>query len=75
MATAKSKTEVIAEDLEKQNPFYAKYADKIAKLQKTSPEELLKRLETVQDKPKTAKPVAQPTAEAERYTQCPHNFV
>jgi len=31
------------ENLEK-NPYYGKYADKIAKLQKTSPEEFLKRL-------------------------------
>lgn len=27
------------------NPYYEKYADRIAKLQKTSPEEFLKRVE------------------------------
>jgi len=37
------------EELQK-NAFYAKYADKIAKLQKTSPEEFLSRLSVVGDK-------------------------
>ena len=36
----------------KNNPYYAKYADKIAKLQKTSPEEFLSRLEAASTKSK-----------------------
>jgi len=36
------------EDLEK-NPFFEKYADKISKLQKTSPEEFLSRLATQEE--------------------------
>ncbi|KAL3278560.1 hypothetical protein HHI36_016106 [Cryptolaemus montrouzieri] len=34
----------------KVNPYYEKYADKIAKLQKTSPEEFLQRIEKTQEK-------------------------
>lgn len=34
----------------KQNPYYAKYADKIAKLQNTSPEEFLGRLSAHEDR-------------------------
>ena len=36
----------------KKNPYYAKYADKIAKLQNTSPEEFLNRLEAASTKSK-----------------------
>ena len=39
----------------KNNPYYAKYADKIAKLQKTSPEEFLSKLEAT-EKPKQSNP-------------------
>jgi len=39
------------DDLQK-NPHYAKYADKIAKLQKTSPQEFLARLSKVEDSKK-----------------------
>ena len=41
----------------KKNPYYEKYAEKIAKLQKTSPEELLSRLEVVEQgkKPSSSK--------------------
>ena len=38
----------------KKNPYYAKYADKIAKLQNTSPEEFLNRLEVASAKSKTS---------------------
>ena len=34
------------------NPYYAKYANKIASLQKTSPEEFLERLSIVEEKQK-----------------------
>lgn len=42
--TTSSKCEKAMENL-KNNPYYEKYADRIAKLQKTSPEEFLKRVE------------------------------
>jgi len=35
-----------ANEMLEKNPYFSKYADKIAKLQKTSPEEFLSRLET-----------------------------
>lgn len=42
--TSAARAEKAVEEL-KENPYFEKYAEKIAKLQKTSPEELLKRLE------------------------------
>jgi len=45
-------TEEQVEELKK-NPFFDKYADKIAKLQKTSPEEFLNRLSAHEEKKKT----------------------
>ncbi|XP_045460831.1 ATP synthase mitochondrial F1 complex assembly factor 1 [Harmonia axyridis] len=43
--TTATRTKKAVEELE-QNPFFDKYAEKIAKLQQTSPEEFLKRVET-----------------------------
>jgi len=43
------------EELQK-NPYFDKYAEKIAKLQKTNPEEFLDRLEAKSSKDKPAKP-------------------
>lgn len=40
-------TKEVLEKLETKNPYYEKYADKIAKLQNTSPEEFLQRIEKV----------------------------
>jgi len=54
-STTMSKEQI--EELQK-NPFFDKYADKIAKLQKTSPEEFLTRLAAQEEakKPKVVKP-------------------
>lgn len=43
------KLEKALENLEK-NPYYEKYADRIASLQKTSPEEFMKRIEEQEKK-------------------------
>merc|ERR1719167_430415 len=49
--TSRVMSEEQVEEL-KRNPFYDKYADKIAKLQKTSPEEFLSRLSAHEEKKK-----------------------
>lgn len=59
--SAKLRAEEAIEELKKKNPYYEKYASKIAALQQTSPEEFLNRLETVDPKKK-----AQQKAEKER---------
>lgn len=43
--SAQLRAEKAVEQLKEHNPFYSKYADKIAKLQHTSPEEVLNRIE------------------------------
>ncbi|XP_055697457.1 ATP synthase mitochondrial F1 complex assembly factor 1 [Phlebotomus papatasi] len=45
-ASARAKEAV--EELKQKNPYYEKYAEKIAKLQKTSPEEFLSRVDTLE---------------------------
>lgn len=45
--TSPTKLEKAVEQLQK-NPYYEKYADRIASLQKTSPQEFLQRLEKQQ---------------------------
>lgn len=52
--SAKLRSEQAIEELKKINPYFEKYAGKIASLQQTSPEEFLNRLESVasKDKPK-----------------------
>ncbi|XP_076758446.1 methionyl-tRNA synthetase, mitochondrial [Xylocopa sonorina] len=47
--TTRTKLEKVLENLEK-NPFFDKYANKIAKLQQTSPEEFLQRIESQEKK-------------------------
>lgn len=42
--TGRTRSEKVLEELQK-NPYYDKYAEKIAKLQQTSPEEFLQRVE------------------------------
>lgn len=51
MSSARERSEKVLEELKEANPYFSKYADKIAKLQQTSPEEFLQRLE-VADKQK-----------------------
>lgn len=45
--SAKLRAEQALEDLQKKNPYFEKYAGKIAALQKQSPEEFLSRLDSV----------------------------
>lgn len=47
--------EKVLEELKETNPYFEKYADKIAKLQATSPDELLSRLEIKEKRDKKAK--------------------
>lgn len=48
--SAKLRAEEALEELKKKNPYYEKYASKIATLQQTSPEEFLNRVESVEKK-------------------------
>lgn len=47
--TSRLKLEKVLEDLKK-NPYFDKYAEKIAKFQQTSPEEFLGRVENQEKK-------------------------
>lgn len=51
MSSARERSEKVLEELKEANPYFSKYAEKIAKLQQTSPEDFLQRLE-VADKQK-----------------------
>lgn len=53
--SAKLRAEEAIEEMKKKNPYFEKYASKIAALQQTSPEEFLNRLETVDPKKKAEK--------------------
>lgn len=46
--SAKLRAEEAIEEMKKKNPYYEKYASKIAALQQTSPEEFMNRLDTFQ---------------------------
>lgn len=46
--SAKLRAEEALEELKKANPYYEKYASKIATLQQTSPDEFLNRIEKVE---------------------------
>lgn len=48
--SAKLRAEEAVEEMKKKNPYFEKYAAKIAALQKTAPEEFLNRLESVEKK-------------------------
>lgn len=61
--SAQLRAEKAVEQLKEQNPFYNKYADKIAKLQQTSPEEVLSRIE----KANVEKENSKKAKEQERY--------
>jgi len=47
--TSRARLENVLEELQR-NPYYDKYAKKIAKLQQTSPEEFLQRVEQQEKK-------------------------
>lgn len=56
--SAKLRAEEALEELKKKNPYYEKYASKIATLQQTSPDEFLNRIEKVEkthSPPRTSK--------------------
>lgn len=57
ISTSTMNKEKVVEEL-KSNPYYEKYAKKIAGLQQTSPEEFLSRLEAFEDKTKKNKHVS-----------------
>lgn len=48
--SAKLRAEEAMEELKKKNPYYEKYASKLATVQQTSPEEFLNRIESVEKK-------------------------
>ncbi|GAB0093079.1 ATP synthase mitochondrial F1 complex assembly factor 1 [Sergentomyia squamirostris] len=45
--SASSRAKEVVEELKEKNPFFEKYAEKIGKLQKTSPEEFLSRVDNL----------------------------
>lgn len=51
--SAKLRAEEALEELKKKNPYFEKYASKIATLQQTCPEEFLNRIENVEIKQTT----------------------
>lgn len=53
--SAKLRSEQAIEKLKEKNPYFEKYADKIASLQQASPEEFLNRLESIETKNKPKK--------------------
>lgn len=53
--SASRKAEEMMKELQEKNPYYEKYAKKIADLQKTNPEEFLQRVESVEEKSKPKK--------------------
>ncbi|XP_030370048.1 ATP synthase mitochondrial F1 complex assembly factor 1 [Scaptodrosophila lebanonensis] len=61
--TAPRRAEEALEKLKDKNPYYGKYADKIAKIQQISPEEFLDRIERVVDPIKDGKSQARSYSE------------
>lgn len=58
--SAQLRAEKAMEELKNKNPYYEKYASKIATLQKSSPEEFLNRIDQVEKKNSPPKPAAKP---------------
>ncbi|XP_053698011.1 ATP synthase mitochondrial F1 complex assembly factor 1 [Sabethes cyaneus] len=59
--TARQRSEKVLEQLKESNPYFDKYASKIAAVQQSSPEEFLARLENVEKKAKPKFSAAEPT--------------
>lgn len=57
MMSAKLRAEEAIEELKKTNPYYEKYASKIATLQQTSPEDFMNRVESVEKNTKSPKKI------------------
>lgn len=59
MMSAQLRAEEAVEEIKKTNPYYGKYASKIAALQQTAPDEFLQRVDSVnksKSPPKQEKP-------------------
>ncbi|XP_055680195.1 ATP synthase mitochondrial F1 complex assembly factor 1 [Lutzomyia longipalpis] len=65
--SASNRAKEAVEKLKEKNPYYEKYAEKIAKLQKTSPEEFLSRLDTLEKTQGTKK--ATPEEQERKYSE------
>ncbi|XP_055542793.1 ATP synthase mitochondrial F1 complex assembly factor 1 [Wyeomyia smithii] len=60
--TARQRSEKVLEQLKESNPYFEKYASKIAAVQQSSPEEFLARLDNVEKEKSKSKPaVSEPT--------------
>jgi len=55
MSSAREQSEKVLEELKEKNPYFDKYAQKIAQVQQTSPEEFLSRLDQVEKDKKKPK--------------------
>lgn len=65
MSSARQLSEKVLEQLKETNPYFDRYADKIAKLQQTSPEEFLQRVDAAEQQKKKAKPTEKPRTYSE----------
>lgn len=65
--TARQRSEKVLEQLKDSNPYFGKYANKIAAVQQSSPEEFLAKLESVK-KSKTNEPNVGPVEQARDYS-------
>ncbi|XP_053669607.1 ATP synthase mitochondrial F1 complex assembly factor 1 isoform X1 [Anopheles marshallii] len=55
MSSARERSEKVLEELKEKNPYFEKYASKIATVQQSSPEEFLSRLDSVEKEKKKPK--------------------
>lgn len=55
MSSAREQSEKVLAEMKEKNPYFEKYAQKISKIQETSPEEFLGRLEAVEKEQKKPK--------------------
>lgn len=54
--SAQLRAEQAIEEMKKKNPYFEKYAQKLAQMQQTSPDEFLNRLDSIQKKEAPKKP-------------------
>lgn len=65
--SAQRRAEEALDKLKEKNPYYEKYAEKIAKLQQTSPDEFLERVDKVANPIKEGKSQARLTYFVKKY--------
>lgn len=53
--SAQQRAKEVLDEMKEKNPYYDKYAEKIAKLQNSSPQEFLQRMDKVDSKNKPSK--------------------